>query len=155
MLFRSLQVGAKESKPLIESEFTNRLADMSADGKWIAYASNESGRYEIYVRPFPGPGGKWAVSTNAGDEPLWNPNGLELFYRDGTNVMVATVSTSPTFSVVSRKVLFEDRYDHAGTHDWSIFPDGNHYAMLRPEQSEAELTVTLNALAGVKGAAKK
>ena len=152
---RTFEVGAKDTKPLIETEFSNRLADMSADGKWIAYASNESGRYEIYVRPFPGPGGKWAVSTNAGDEPLWNPNGRELFYRDGTNVMVATVTTSPTFSVVSRKVLFEDLYDHAGTHDWHIFPDGNHFAMLRPVQSEAELTVTLNALAGVRAAAKK
>ena len=143
-----MHVGDKEGKAVFASEFSNRLPDLSSDGKWITYASNETGRIEVYVRPFPGPGGKWAVSTNGGDQPLWNPNGKEIFYRDGTNVIAATVSTSPTFSVLSRKVLFEDHYDNAGTQDWHVFPDGNHFAMVRPVSEDAQLVVTINALAG-------
>jgi eukaryotic-like serine/threonine-protein kinase len=150
-----LDIGTKKATPLFASEFTNRLSDISADGKWITYTSNESGRIEVYVRPFPGPGGKWPVSSGGGDEPLWNPNGREIFYRDGVNVIAVSVSTAPTFSVLSRKALFEDRYDHSGTLDWHVFPDGNHFAMLRPVQGEAALTVTINALAAVKRAAKK
>ncbi len=150
-----VKVGEKTAQALFESEFNNRLPDLSPDGKWVTYASNESGRYEVYVRPFPGPGGKWAVSGNGGDQPLWNPNGRELFYRDGLNIIAVSVATSPTFSVLSRKVLFEDLYDNAGTQDWHVFPDGNHFAMVRPVQHEMALTVTMNALATLPGAAKK
>lgn len=150
-----ITVGEKLATRVISSEFNERLPDLSLDGKWITYASNESGRYEVYVRPFPGPGGKWAVSTNGGDQPLWNPNGREIFYRDGNSVVAASVTTSPTFAVLSRKVLFEDIYDNAGTQDWHVFPDGNHFAMVRPVKNESELTVTLNVLATLKGAAKK
>lgn len=148
-------VGEKLGKPLFTSEFSNRLPDLSPDGKWVTYASNESGRVEIYVRPFPGPGGKWAVSTGGGDQPLWNPNGREIFYRDGTNVIAASVSTSPTFAVLSRKVLFEDPYENAGTEDWHVFPDGNHFAMVRPVNVEAQLMVAMNALSADKASARK
>ena len=147
-------VGEKTANPFFTSDFSNRLPDISPDGKWVTYASNESGRVESYVRPFPGPGGKWAVSTDGGDQPLWNPNGKEIFYRDGTNVVAAAISTSPTFTVLSRKVLFEDRYDNAGTQDWHIFPDGNHFAMVKPVNTQAELIVTMNALAARGVAAK-
>ena len=149
-----MNVGEKTAKPFFTSEFANRLPDVSSDGKWVTYASNESGRTEVYVRPFPGPGGKWAVSTDGGDQPLWNPNGKEIIYRDGTNVISAIVSTSPTFTVLSRKILFEDRYDNAGTQDWHIFPDGNHFAMVKPVNTQAELVVTTNALAARGVAAK-
>ncbi len=149
-----MEVGGKTVTRVFESEFAARLPDLSPDGKWITYASNESGRYEAYVRPFPGPGGKWAVSTNGGDEPLWNPNGKEILYRDGTNVVAVTVTTTPTFSVVSRKLLFEDKYDNAGTQDWHVFPDGNHFAMVKQVQTEAQLVVTVSALAGLKAAKK-
>ena len=150
-----MSVGEKTSKVLFESEFSNRLPDLSHDGKWVTYASNESGRFEVYVRAFPGPGGKWAVSIDGGDQPLWNPNGREIFYRDGTNVVAAIVTTSPTFAVLSRKVLFEDRYDNAGTQDWHVFPDGNHFAMVRPVKNESDLTVTSNALAAARRATRK
>ena len=153
-IFR-MQVGEKTATRAFDSDFQSRLPDLSPDGKWVTYASNESGgRFEAYVRPFPGPGGKWIVSTNGGDQPLWNPNGKEIFYRDGANVIAATVSTSPTFSVLSRKVLFEDKYDNAGTQDWHVFPDGNHFAMVKPVQTESQLIVTMNALAPLNAAKK-
>ena len=67
-------------------------------------ASDESGRLEIYVRPYPGPGGKWQVSTDGGSEPVWNPKGRELFYRAGNKMMAVDVTTEPErFLLASRK----------------------------------------------------
>jgi hypothetical protein len=139
----------------MESGFSNRLGELSPDGKWLAYTSTESGRTEVYVRAFPGPGGKWEVSNNGGDQVLWNPNGRELFYRDGAKVIAVSVSTSPTFEVLKRTVLFDDRFATAGTLNWDVFPDGNHFVMVRPVDRDAKLVVTVNWLAELKRAAKK
>jgi eukaryotic-like serine/threonine-protein kinase len=79
----------------------------SPDGHWIAYDSRESGRDEIYVRPYPGPGGKWQVSTDGGTEVVWNRNGRELFYRSGTKMMAVEVNTVPTFSAGKPTQLFD------------------------------------------------
>jgi serine/threonine-protein kinase len=79
---------------------------VSPDGRWLAYASNESGRYEVYVRPFPGMGARYPVSLDGGTVPLWSPRGNELFYRNGPAMISATVRTSPQFEVVDRRVLF-------------------------------------------------
>src|SRR5262249_36243778 len=76
-----LPMGA-DKKPFIflKTPFEERDGQFSPDGKWIAYQSNESGRFEIYVQPFPGPGGKFQISTNGGTQVRWNKNGKELFY---------------------------------------------------------------------------
>src|ERR1700741_5430697 len=73
-----------------------QLCDVGTNGKWIAYRSNESGRFEIYVQPFPGPGGKFQISTNGGTQPRWNKNGKEIFYLslDG-KMMAAQLALSP------------------------------------------------------------
>jgi Tol biopolymer transport system component len=147
--------GGKSAKLAMESGFSNRLGELSPDGKWLAYTSTESGRTEVYVRAFPGPGGKWEVSNNGGDQVLWNPNGRELFYRDGAKVIAVSVSTSPTFEVLKRTVLFDDRFATAGTLNWDVFPDGNHFVMVRPVDRDAKLVVTVNWLAELKRAAKK
>ncbi len=89
----------------------------SRDGRWVAYHSNESGRYEIYVRPFPGPGGQWQVSTQGGMYPRWGPGRNELFYLapDGT-MMAAPVAISDLTIVPGRPVsLFRTRILGAGT----------------------------------------
>ena len=69
----------------------------SRDGKWIAYASDESGQYEVYVRPYPGPGGQWQISTDGGAEPVWSRDGRELFYARGFKTMAVRVQTTPEF----------------------------------------------------------
>jgi Tol biopolymer transport system component len=80
-----------EPKPFVNSVFTEAEPAFSPDGRWIAYVSNESGSYEVYVRPFPGPGGKWQVSTGAGTYPKWSRNGKDLFYRTvDSKIMVVT-----------------------------------------------------------------
>ena len=72
--------GNRKPFPVIQTDFDERDGQFSPDGKWIAYESNESGRFEIYVQPFPGPGGKWQMSTNGGAQVRWRPDGKELFY---------------------------------------------------------------------------
>ena len=144
--------GSATTKVLLDSSYTNRLVEISNDGKWIAYTSTESGRVEVYVRPFPG--GRYAVSNAGGDQVLWNPNGRELFYRDGVKIISALISTSPTFSVLSRTPLFDDSYDPAGTLNWDVFPDGNRFAMTKPVESNTQLTVTVGWTGYLPGAVK-
>lgn len=72
--------GAVKSYPFLRTEFDESNPQFSTDGHWIAYNSNESGKNEVYVAPFPGPGGKWQVSAAGGTSPRWRPDGKELFY---------------------------------------------------------------------------
>jgi serine/threonine-protein kinase len=88
------------------SQHQEAFATFSPDGKWMAYTSDENGRYDVFVRPFPNTAdAKWQVSVNGGDEPLWSRGGDELFYRKGNQLMVATVSTKGTFSVLRQQTL--------------------------------------------------
>jgi Tol biopolymer transport system component len=88
--------GDKMPIPVLKTPFEERDGQFSPDGKWIAYQSNESGRFEIYVQPFPGPGGKFQISANGGAQPRWDKNGREVFYvsLDG-KMMAAPVKLSP------------------------------------------------------------
>jgi serine/threonine-protein kinase len=85
-----------------------RAPRVSPDGRWVAYVSNETGRDQIFVRPYPDPGtgASWQVSEDGGLEPVWSRKGTELFYKAGESLMVASVRTTPTFSVQSRRALF-------------------------------------------------
>jgi Tol biopolymer transport system component len=88
--------GEKKPFPFLKTPFEEREGQFSPDGKWIAYQSNESGRFEIYVQPFPGPGGKFQISTNGGAQPRWNKNSKEIFYVSLDSKMMATpVNLSP------------------------------------------------------------
>jgi serine/threonine protein kinase len=88
--------GDKKPFPFLKSSFEEREGQFSPDGKWIAYQSNESGRSEIYVQPFPGPGGKFQISANGGAQPRWNKNGKEIFYVSlDSKMMAAPVKLSP------------------------------------------------------------
>ncbi len=117
----------------------------SPDGHWIAYESDESGRMEIYVQPFPGPGGKWQVSTNGGTRPVWARNGRELFYRSGEKMVVVPVETQPAFKAGTPRVVFEHPYWHTG-HDYDVTADGRFIMIKKSEQQAAptQVNVVLN-----------
>ena len=83
-----------------------RQARLSHDGRWLAYISEETGRPEVYVQPFPGPGGRYQVSSGGGVEPIWSPIQNEIFYRGGAWLIAATLRTAPELSVVRRDTLF-------------------------------------------------
>jgi hypothetical protein len=101
-----LRRGDRDPTPLVVSASDERTPVLSPDNRWLAYASNESGRYEIYVRAFPGPGGRYAVSTDGGDIPAWSKDGRRLLYvRDGTNLMMVDVAEKPEFSASPPRLL--------------------------------------------------
>jgi eukaryotic-like serine/threonine-protein kinase len=121
----------------------------SPDGRFIAYSSDESGRLEIYVRPYPGPGGKWQISTEGGSEAVWNPKGRELFYRAGNKMMAVELNTEPTFSAGKPKMLFEGPYvpTPRSFPDYDVSPDGQRFLMLKASeqaQAQTQINVVLN-----------
>jgi Tol biopolymer transport system component len=81
--------GEKKPFPFLKTPFAERDGQFSPDGKWIAYQSDESGRSEIYARPFPGPGGNFQISSNGGAQARWNKNGKEIFYVSLDSKMMA------------------------------------------------------------------
>jgi hypothetical protein len=124
--------------------FNERGAKFSPDGRFVAYSSNESGRDEVYVIPYPGPGGKWQVSRDGGLWPEWNPRGGELFYQRGSEMLAVPVDTSPTFSSGTPTVLFDApdllRYERG----FSVAPDGERFLVLKRDTSEGSLKVVVN-----------
>lgn len=92
---------------LVATQFGELSPTLSPDGRWMAYSSNETGRFEIYVVPFPNASAaKWAISTGGGIEPVWSRSGRELYYRSGGNLVTVAVKTNPTFSAGATTVLF-------------------------------------------------
>jgi serine/threonine-protein kinase len=122
--------------PLVANPaFRERSPALSPDGKWLAYASDETGRFEVFVRPFPDVGsGKWQVSSAGGTSPQWSRKGDELFFLDGANDMQAVrVSTKPTFGVAARQRLFSANGYFASpwSQAYDVTPDGKRFLMLR------------------------
>jgi len=158
LVTRDLQVlsmeGERTSQPLFQSQFDESKAMISPDGHWIAYESNETGR-QIYVRPFPNvEEGKWQISRDGGQEPVWAPRGQELFYRNGEAMMVVGIKTEPTFTAGNPVVLFRGRYGTSETGvNYDISPDGQRFLMMKEadeEYGQAQVNVVLNWLEELK-----
>jgi serine/threonine-protein kinase len=111
------------------------VANFSPNGRYIAYQSEESGRSEIYIRPFPRvDNGRWQVSTAGGTRPVWARSGRELFYLDASNALTAVpVSTSkPTISIGSPAKLFDTRYAQPNpSRHYDVSADGQRFLMLK------------------------
>jgi serine/threonine-protein kinase len=140
--------GSDSPTPLLQSGFAELSPAVSPDGRWLAYTSNETGTDEIYVTPFPEPGGtKWVVSTGGGAEPVWSRDGRELFYRSSGGELVAVaVETEPTFSAGARTVLFSvsDYRADVNHPQYDVAPDGRRFLMIRPVTGQGTLTLVLN-----------
>ena len=128
--------GERTRQPLLEEPFHQGAPEVSPDGRWLAYRSDESGQFEVYVRPFPNVAdGKWPVSTAGGGYPGWSPDGSQLFYRtlDGASLMGVTVDTEPTFRVGIPEILVEGDYAYGfgRGRSWDISPDGQRFLMMK------------------------
>ena len=146
---------AGNGAPIPGSRPTEAYPGFSRDGRWLAYVSVESGRQEVYVRPFPGPGGRIQVSVNGGSEPVWTRDGRELIYREDTGptsrLIAAAVRTSPAFEVAARTPLFDaSNYlsveDHA---NYDVHPDGQSFVMIRSPQA-TQIQLILNWTAQIR-----
>lgn len=137
---------ARRPVPLLRTPADEVSPSVSPDGRWLAYASNESGRYEVYVRSFPAMSARVAVSLDGGTVPVWSPRGDELFYRSGSLLIAAALRAGATFDVLRRTVLFSNGdYVSDLTHQgYDVAPDGRHFVMVRSLAGTSRLTVTLH-----------
>lgn len=147
-LWRVALDSARQPVALLRSPADEVSPTISPDGHWLAYASNESGRYEVYVRSLPDLGGRYLVSLEGGTVPVWSPRGGELFYRSGPALMAAEVRTSSSFEVLRRTVLFSNAdYVSDPTHQgYDVAPDGQHFVMVRNQRGSSRLAVTLHLM---------
>jgi len=142
-----LQLSDRKAQPFLRAPSDQAVPRFSPDGRWLAYVSNESGRYEVYVQPYPGPGGKYLISTEGGTEPVWNPNGRELFYRSGDKMMAVDIATQRGFTAGNARLLFAGQYmTTVGTiPNYDVSPDGRRFLMLKPNE-QAQFATQINVV---------
>ncbi|HEX2717846.1 MAG TPA: hypothetical protein VHM67_09220, partial [Gemmatimonadaceae bacterium] len=133
-------------RPFVTSDADESAPSVSPDGRWLAYLSNESGRYEVYVREMPGDGPRVQVSTDGAVDPLWSPTGRELFYRANGKVMAARITWHDGAPSVQREELFDDVYgSNPNAHvTFTAMPDGNRFVFLQPTDGGSKCVVVLN-----------
>ena len=122
----------------------------SPDGRWLTYCSNESGKAEVYVQAYPGPGPKIQVSNDGGTDPVWRRNAEELYYRNGDSMMVVAVSTAPAFKAGRPQELWKGHYSHgfsascgppgATSSNYDATPDGSRFLMIEDEAPDKALS---------------
>jgi len=140
--------GKAEPFVFLQTEFSEGRPSFSPDGRWIAYQSNESGQYEIYIRPFPGPGGKWQVSTTGGSRPRWRGDGTELFFLSSDfRMMSAQImlgATSVEVGKVEPLFLFPDLVGNGGGRDlYDVTSDGQKFLVESSPGYELSMRLTL------------
>ena len=145
--------GSEPAVPFARSPFNEFEARVSADGRWLSYVSDESGRVEIYVRPFPSGPGKWRVSTSGGRAPRWRSDGNELFFLtlDG-KLMAVSIRSKNSFEFDVAKPLFDARVREAnGGMDYEVTRDGQRFLINEPLTGGISLNVITNWRAALKG----
>jgi Tol biopolymer transport system component len=139
----TLSLADRRATPWLQTPAIEWAGRLSPDGAWMAYCSNESGRDEVYVQPFPGPGMKRLVSEGGGLNPIWSRDGSELFYRRGADIVVTRIDTSGGFQAGPSKALFTGRYRQTGR-DFDVSPDGSRFLMMRND--DPRTTTSINVL---------
>lgn len=147
-------VAERKPSPFVDTTFLATTGQFSPDGRWIAYSSTESGRGEVYVAPFPGPGGKWQISPAGGAFPRWRRDGKELFYLalDG-NLMAAEVSGRASgFDVGAVRPLFQARLRTDRGYGYAVSADGQRLLVntITELETTAPMTLVVNWMAGLK-----
>ena len=132
--------GRQAPRPFLQSPFNECWGRLSPDGRWLAYASNESGHDEVYVVPYPGPGGKWQISTAGGSFPQWRADGKELFFQGADqSIMAVDVRAGTTFEVGVPKLLFKTPLTAGGYpgYRWAVSRDGQRFLVNTPSGAVA------------------
>ena len=128
--------GNQRPELFLGTPYEDRGVSFSPNGRWLAYVSAKFGQDEIYVRPYPGPGGETIVSSGGGQEAVWGPEGTELFYRNGDQLLAVTVNTGSELSPERPRMLFNGNFvvDNAsggrGNANYDVAPDGSHIVFI-------------------------
>lgn len=142
--------GERKPTPFLQTKFNEQQAAFSPDGRWLAYTSDESGRFEVYVQPFPGPAGKWQISTDGGDMPVWARNGRELFFESAGKLMSVGVTTQASFSASAPRFVAHMPpvlSTRLGNTRYDISPDGQRFLFVKANVENGppdEMRVILN-----------
>jgi len=137
-------------EPFVKTAFNERHPEFSPDGRWVAYASDETGRYEVYVRPFPGSGGRWQISNSGGALPVWSRKGSELYYLESDHMMVVAYrSTRDSFAAEKPRMWTDHFVNPSAYRRFDLSSDGKRFLQLKPltsadDKSPTELTFVLN-----------
>jgi serine/threonine-protein kinase len=131
-----LTLADRRAEPLLRTRFEERNAEVSPTGGWVAYESDMSGRFEVYVRPFPDVnGGRWQISAGGGNRPLWAPDGDELFYlgADGALMRVAVDAGGESWNASNPERLLPSRYFTSGgiARTYDVSRDGGRFLMIK------------------------
>jgi Tol biopolymer transport system component len=138
--------GDRKPRSFLHVALDLQKAVLSPDGRWLAYASNESGEWEVYVAPFPSAGRRFTISTDGGIEPVWARNGRELYYRNRNRMMAVTVNGDATFSASKPRPLFEAAELVNVYSSYDVTPEGE-FVMIEAGESElpsSQINVVLN-----------
>ena len=140
--------GGREARPFLHTQFAEWGGTISPDGRWLAYTSDESGPLQVYVRPFPGPGEPYQISTAEGREPVWGRDGRELFFRYFMGLLSAEIRTDPDFNPDTPRLIVSGDYI---TGEIPVFPnydvsaDGQHFVLIPREPRERrQINIDLN-----------
>jgi hypothetical protein len=128
-----LDMKSRSITPFLDEKVWAGWPEISPDGRWLAYASTESGGTEVWVRPFSGKSGRWQISNNQGREPLWSKDGKQLFYRRAGQVWVVDIQAEGGFSPGKPRLLFEQQglASHNPLRSWDLWPDGQGFLMVK------------------------
>ncbi len=142
--------GERKPRPFAQTKFNQCCPAFSPDGHWIAYMSDETGRREVYVQPFPGPGGKWQVAIDGGGQPVWGRSGRELFYVNANKLMSVSVITQPRFSASTPRFIGDvppSTIAPIFSNTGYASPDGQRFLFLKPSEENVppgEVRIVLN-----------
>ena len=155
--------GDRRPRPFLETRFNEQYPDLSPDGRWLAYVSNQTGRVEVYVQPYPGAGLRQQISVDGGTAPAWSRDGRELFYMTApslggqaalTKMMVVPIQLKPTFTAGTPRMLFEGRYGlTANIRGYDVAPDGRFLMVQqkdRPATRVADMVIVQNWIEELK-----
>ena len=137
----------EQTVPFLETPHSEQAPSLSPDGRFVAYASNESGRIEVYVQSFPDPSGKWPVSNDGGSQQRWSHDGKELFYVEGETLISVSISLQPSFSMGRRRKLFStpELALTTGPQRYDVSPDGKRFVTLEiVEPASNEIRIVEN-----------